>query len=273
MRQLIVNADDFGRSSSVNRAVARCHQEGILTSASLMVAGEAAEEAVALARSLPRLGVGLHLTLVRGRCTADPATLPGLVQPDGSFDSHPVRAGLRYFFQRDLRAALRREIEAQFAAFHRTGLPLDHVNGHLHIHLHPTVFSLLLGHLLQTPRPIPCRLPREPFLLHVRTGHPGRWAYRLSHALIFGLLTAWARPKLRRHRIPHTDRLFGLLETGRIDIDYLLRLLTQLPEGTAELYTHPDENHAPHEVEALTNPQVRSQIQAAGIKLIRYADL
>ena len=135
--RLIVNADDFGRSHSINEAVIRAHQEGILTSASLMVNETGCDEAIRLAKENPKLGVGLHLTLLVGRSALAPEKIPGLVNPRGEFSNNPVGVGFRYFFNRRLRGQLRAEIHAQFDRFHATGLPLDHVNGHLHLHLHP----------------------------------------------------------------------------------------------------------------------------------------
>src|SRR3954453_15501354 len=109
-RRLIVNADDFGRSHSINQAVIHAHREGILTTGSLMVNEPACDEAVALARENPRLGVGLHLTLLMGRSALPPEEIPGLVNERGEFENDPVKAGFRYFFQPRLRAQLRPEI-------------------------------------------------------------------------------------------------------------------------------------------------------------------
>ena len=101
-RRLIVNADDFGRSASINQAVIRAHREGILTTASLMVNEAAGEEAVALAREHPNLGVGLHLTLLCGHSALPGERIPGLVNASGEFTNNPAGAGFRYFFQRSL---------------------------------------------------------------------------------------------------------------------------------------------------------------------------
>ena len=144
-RRLIVNADDFGLSASVNEAVIRAHREGILTTASLMVNEPGFDEAVRLARENPKLGVGLHLTLLHGHAALLPEKIPGLVNPRGEFGNSPVGVGLRYFFNRGVRGSLRAEIHAQFEKFRSTGLPLDHVNGHLHLHLHPAVFKILMA--------------------------------------------------------------------------------------------------------------------------------
>src|SRR5436190_6731249 len=116
-RRLIVNADDFGRSPSINHAVLQAHRDGILTTASLMVNEIAFAEAVELARKTPSLGIGLHLTLLCGHSALSPQEIPGLVNPQREFTSHPAAAGFRYFFYRGLRAQLRAEIHAQFQAF------------------------------------------------------------------------------------------------------------------------------------------------------------
>src|SRR5438067_9466173 len=143
-RRLVVNADDFGRSSSINRAIIRAHQEGILTTASLMVNEAACAEAVELAKQNTALGVGLHLTLLCGHSALSDKEIPGLVNEAGEFTNSAVAAGFRYFFRSNLRDQLRAEIQAQFRKFRQTGLPLDHVNGHLHMHLHPAIFKILI---------------------------------------------------------------------------------------------------------------------------------
>src|SRR5262245_1017534 len=102
-RRLIINADDFGRSHSINEAVVRAHREGILTSASLMMSEPATEAAVALARENPQLGIGLHLTLLLGHSALPSKEIPGLVDDRGEFPNDPIKTGLRYFFRRDLR--------------------------------------------------------------------------------------------------------------------------------------------------------------------------
>src|SRR5579859_696234 len=113
-RRLIVNADDFGQSRSINEAVIQAHREGILTTASLMVNEPAFAEAVALAKANPRLGVGLHLTLSHGHSALPPEKIPGLVNQRGEFGNGPVANGFRYFLARDLREQLRGELQAQF---------------------------------------------------------------------------------------------------------------------------------------------------------------
>ncbi len=270
-RRLVVNADDFGRSRSINRAVIQAHQRGILTTASLMVNGAACEEAVELARDNPGLGVGLHLTLVCGRSALPPIQIPGLADKEGHFSENPAITGLRYFLSKALRGQLRAEIEAQFQKFGATGLRLDHVNGHLNIHLHPTILALLTEPDL--PGPIRhMRVTRDRFWLNARIAR-GRWLYRVSHAVIFNLLSRHARPILSKRGIGHTRTVFGLLENGQVDERYLLRLLPRLPGGDSELYSHPSFEEFKPEFDALVSPRVRDTIDQLGIQLVRYQDL
>ncbi len=270
-RRLIVNADDFGRSASINQAVIRAHQEGILTSASLMVNEPAFEEAVALARENPTLGVGLHLTLLCGHSALPPSEIPGLVNAKGEFSRHTAGTGFRYFFHRSLREQLRREIHAQFQKFRAARLPLDHVNGHLHLHLHPTVFGILLADAAQLGIKR-LRLTFDPFRLNLRLAS-GHFAYRALHVAIFYPLSARARSPLARLNIRHTDVVFGLLQNARVDEAFVARLLAQLPAGDSELYSHPSLDEFRNEFDALVSPRVREQVKQAGIKLIRYQDL
>ena len=270
-RRLIVNADDFGRSASINQAVIRAHREGILTTASLMVNEPAFEEAVALAREHPTLGVGLHLTLLCGHSALPPEEIPGLVNAKGEFSRNPAGAGFRYFFQRGLREQLRQEIHAQFRKFRATGLPLDHVNGHLHLHLHPTVFRILMSDAAQLGIQR-LRLTFDPLRVNLRAAS-GHLAYRSLHVAIFHPLSARARPALSQRGIRHTDAVFGLLQNARVDEAYLTRLLPRLPAGDSELYSHPSLDEFKNEFDALTSPRVQEQVKKLGIKLIRYQDL
>ena len=268
--RLIVNADDFGISESANRAIERAHREGILTSASLMVAGQAAEGAVRIARANRSLGVGLHLVLVCGRSMLPGHRIPGLVDAAGRFTDNPVLAGLRYFFLPGLRAQVRDEVLAQFEAFRATGLPLDHVNGHLNFHLHPGVFRVLLDEAGRLGvRSV--RLTRDPLVQNLRLAS-GEYLYRVSHAAVFGALSRRSRPLLARRGLRHAGATYGLLQNSRVTEDYLLRLLPELQPGTWELYCHADEGTHRHELEALLSPRVREVLEARGIRCCRYSD-
>lgn len=282
-RRLIVAADDFGMSAGINAAILRAHREGILTETSVMVGGAAAQEAVAMARATPTLGVGLHLALLQGHAAAPAHEVPLLVDPSGRFSDSPVWTGVRYFFVPGIRDQLRREITAQLDAFAATGLPLSHVDGHLTIHMHPCVLAVLLD---VAPRYglRALRVPREPL------GAALRWdrrhaARKVFEAMAFRGLVRWGLPRIAAAGLHAPDHMFGMHQTGAVTEDYLLHLIDTLPPGTSEVYCHPAivddearrwrpaEYRSEAELDALCSPRVRAAIAAAGIELIRYRDL
>ena len=232
MKQLIVTGDDFGTALQVNDAVERAHREGILTAASLMVSAPASADAVVRAKTMPRLGVGLHLVLVEGRPTLPPAAVPDLVDADGFFRTDMVRAGAAMFFLPKVRRQLAGEIEAQFEAFAATGLALDHIDAHKHFHLHPTIAALVvrIGRRFGMKA---MRVPCEPaeVLRQIEPGTKGSFVVEL-----------WARRLRRRLKaagIFSPDRVFGLAWSGAMTTKRLAGLIAHLPEGTSEIYLHP----------------------------------
>jgi chitin disaccharide deacetylase len=270
-RRLIVNADDFGLNAATNEAIIRGHREGILTSASLMMNEPGFEQALQMARENPRLGVGLHLTFLCGHSTLPREKIPGLVNDKQEFDCNPARLGFKYFFRRELKEQLRAEMLAQFERFRSTGLSLDHVDSHHHLHAHPVIFKLLIEsaedlgikHL---------RLTSEPFGIHARVAL-GYRLERLSHGLAYWLLAGPARRKLKEMDIKHTDAVFGLLQDARVDERYMERLLPRLPKGISEIYSHPSIDVFKHEMEALISPKIKQLAESLDIKLIRYQDI
>jgi hopanoid biosynthesis associated protein HpnK len=236
-----------------------------------MVNEAGCSQAVALAKKNPNLGVGLHLTLLCGHSALPEKMIPGLVNPANEFTNSSFEAGWRYFFKTALREELRAEIHAQFARFMATGLRLDHVNGHLHLHLHPVVFELLMDDAAALGIG-PVRLTCDPFWLNLELAS-GNIFYRLSHAVIFKSLASRARPTLQRRGFKHTQRVFGLLQNSRVNEEYICRLLSRLPAGDSELYSHPSLDDFKEEFAALISPQVKQQVQEHEIGLIRYQDL
>ena len=270
-RRLIVNADDFGLSAEINQAVIQAHRDGILTSASLMVNEPGLDEAVQLVRDHPHLGVGLHLTLLCGHAALREGAGQSLADGAGIFRRGPVQAGWDYFHDRSLREPLRAEIAAQFEKFFETGLPLDHVNGHLHLHLHPTIFRILLEKA--DPWGIRrFRVTRDPLWLNVRLA-PGRWFYRLTRWFVYLWLGNRATAPLAQRGIRYTARVFGLLQDSQVDRDFLEKLLRSLPAGDSELYSHPSVTEFKHELAALVDPQIKRLVHEEAISLIRYQDL
>lgn len=267
---VIFNADDLGQSETINRAIAQAFDEGVLTSASLMVGGFAWKSGVSLARLRPQLGVGLHLVVLQGRGVLSPSQVPSLLKPDGSFGEQPFWIGLKYYFSPTLQKSLKAEIEAQFQHFESTGLILDHVNGHLHYHLHPTVFHLLIPLVVQYGR-VAVRLPREDWKIHRKIGGE---ASGFPLYIIFRLLVKRAISKLCSVGIPFADSVWGLLQTGRMKEDYVISLLHHLPQGIHEIYFHPDtQGEGKGELEALLSQRIKEVLQRKGIKLGRYREV
>lgn len=280
MKQLIITSDDFGLSSGVNRAVEKAWQEGILTCASIMPGGAAFEEAVEIARANPGLQVGLHLTLVQGTAVLPPDQIPGLVDRNGRFTDNPVAAGMRYFFDKGIYKQLKREIEAQIVRVAEAGIPLSHVDGHLNIHLHPTVFAFL-GELMPRYGITSFRLSRER-LLHNLAFDRERAMGKAVERVIFGSLSSHALPRLERLGIRHADEVKGVLNSGRMTEGYVLNILDGLADGLTEFYFHPgclpdeeisrrmpDYRHG-EELAAITSPRVRERLEQSGIELCNY---
>ncbi|HET6371348.1 MAG TPA: ChbG/HpnK family deacetylase, partial [Nitrospiria bacterium] len=195
--RLILNGDDFGMSREVNSGILLAHTEGLLTSASLMVNGLAAPEAVDLAMRHPTLAVGLHVVLVQGRSTLGPAEIPDLIDAERRFGDAPFRLGLRYFFKPGIEQQIESEVRAQIEKFLAFGLPLSHVDGHLHFHLHPTVFKILLK--LSKEYPIrSVRLTRDRFWMNIRFDSGKLWT-KAIHYFLFALLSHYAKKGLKAH--------------------------------------------------------------------------
>jgi chitin disaccharide deacetylase len=237
VRRLVVTGDDFGYSREVNRAIVEAYDCGVLTNASLMVGGDAAAEAIALARSRPGLSVGLHLVVADGRAALPASQIPRLVDGAGRFRAGLVRQGLRYQFSRGARSELAQEVRAQLERFEKTGLVLSRVDGHHHMHLHPTVLRILLA--LSDRFRIPAiRLPHEELFLALSLDRRAV-ASKVLSSLIFRLLVVSGQRRLRATGILASERVYGHLATGRITEDYLLGLIPRIRSDDVELYCHP----------------------------------
>ncbi|MDE2572201.1 MAG: hopanoid biosynthesis-associated protein HpnK [bacterium] len=283
VKAVIITADDFGASLSVNEAIERAHRDGILGSASLMVAAPAAADAVRRARAMPGLRVGLHVVVVNGRPVLPAEQIPDLLAADGQFGTHLFRAGVRFFFSPRVRRQLEAEIRAQFAAFQATGLTLDHVDAQNHLHVHPTLFALIIAvgreYGLRA-----VRLPYEPFLISWRAAGDGFWM-RCGYALLLAPWLHLMRARLRRARVLSSDFTFGVNDAGRMTAARVLRLLPRLPEGVSEILFHPalgawagaspaTRGYAwADELDALTNPLVAAALERHGIRRLTFGEL
>ena len=276
--RVILNADDFGRSRQINAAIIRAHKEGVLTSASLMMAGEAVEDAVALARQNPELAIGLHVVVINGRSVLPPERIPHLVNNQGFFSNDAVSAGVKYFASPRLQNELAQELSAQFECFSKTGLQLSHVDGHLHMHVHPTVFDRVID-LADQYEAHGIRLPNDDLGLALRYDRSQAFL-KSVWALVFGLLRCWGVRRLQGHDLEVADRVYGLMQSGKMEEAYVLRLLRSLNVPSAEIYFHPaslpvGEALGPNPVDlaALLSPTVRQVIKERGLCLSTYGTL
>jgi hopanoid biosynthesis associated protein HpnK len=268
LKRVILTADDFGAAPEVNEAVERAHRNGVLRAASLMVGAPASVDAIERARTMPRLAVGLHVVLVHGRPVLPASKIPDLVDERGDFQTDLVKAGVRFFFRPGIRAQLSAEIRAQFERFAQTGLALDHADAQSHMHVHPTIFGLIV------------RIGREYGLRAVRIPRePGGRTRSIAPWL------ALMRAKAARAGLICNDYAFGVTEAGGLTEERVLQILRELPDGVTEIFFHPavgafagadagtESFHWSGELAALQSPAVRSAIERGAIESVTYGEL
>ena len=278
-RFLIITADDFGLHEAVNEAVEQATRSGVLTAASLMVGAPAAADAVRRARELPQLRVGLHLVLADGVAVLAHQLLPSITDADGYMDERMFVNGVRFFAMAGVRRQLEAEIRAQFAAFARTGLTLDHVNVHKHFHLHPTLLFMILR-IGGDYGLAAVRVPDEPLWFALRER---AWLAGVSAGMLKPMIALMKR-RLDAAEVFHNDAIFGIASTGRMDEATLLRIVARLPPGVTEIYLHPATRrgqpltptmtgyrHA-DELAALLSPGLQAAIAPQGIVRGGYRD-
>ncbi len=279
---LIINGDDFGYSEAVNRAIIRAHREGVLTSASLMVNEPAADHAVQSARENPDLAVGLHLVLVLGRAALPHSEIPRITNEPGDFTNSSFQAGIQYFFSPTARRELRREMRAQFERFVATGLDFSHVDGHTHLHQHPVVFDELIA-LCEEFGVKRVRVVKGEMRLSLKLDRK-KLPIKLLWGTVFNLLGRWCEKRLQGRGFVQPRKVYGLLQSGDVNEDYLLGLIERMDAASGEIYAHPlafdaDEKAkrenpgGARELEALLSGRVRAAIEAAGFRLATYRTL
>jgi hopanoid biosynthesis associated protein HpnK len=279
---LIINADDFGYSSAVNRAVIKAYREGVLTSTSLMVNERATGEAVQLAKENPDLAVGLHLVLVLGHSSLPHDQIPSLTNQNNEFSNSPPLAGVKYFFSPQARRELKKEMRAQFEKFAATGLPFSHVDGHTHLHMHPVIFDELIPlceefnvrriRVAKSEMKLSLSLDRSSLLLKVLLG------------IVFNLLAKRCYKKLAGRGFVVPEKVYGLLQTGNMNKKYVLGLIPKMAKVPGEIYAHPlspdaekwnlEENPGGTvEFNVLLSSDVRETILLAGFSPTTYRQL
>ena len=242
MGRLIVNADDFGLTAGVNRAIAELHSTGVLTSTSLMACAGATGEAVELARATPTLGVGCHVVLVDGEPMLPPGQIPSLVDPRTNSLHSTLAAFLPRLFAGRIRCGeIEAETRAQIECLQKKGLRLTHIDTHKHLHMFPSV----LRSVLRAARACGIRAVRNPFepSWALRTAIGAPWL-RLAQVSALRWLEPVCRRVIAEEGFSTTDGTVAIAGTGTLDAATLRCLLKQMPAGTWELVTHPGYNDA-----------------------------
>ncbi len=277
MKRLIVNADDLGLTSGVNRGILQAFEGGIVTSASLLVTGSAVKEAVELARQNPELDVGLHLALVEEQAVLGCEVLPSLVDETGRF---PPTSGEFFrcaFLGRINWDEVELEIAAQIARFQETGLQLSHLDSHQHVHMFPRVFQIV-RRLTRGMDNVWIRNPAGPW-----RKSPGVRMRRWGQQLGLNLTCVSARGLRGPRRLKMPDGMYGFEVGGCLTRSALEEILRNIPDGLYELICHPGEDdadtrkryshwgyHWAEELEALTAPETRMVIKERGIALTSF---
>ena len=253
------------------------HRRGVLSAASLAVGGPAAADAVARAKRLPNLRVGLHLVLVDGDPILSREQIPDLVDGHGRLRNDLARFGTQIAVNGAVRRQVDNEIAAQFAAFAATGLNLDHVNAHKHFQLHPAVGAAIIA-IGPRYRMRALRVPVEPRRILAAIDPSTQRSLALVTAPWAGLL----RRRARRAGLRIADAVFGLAWTGAMTKARLAALLARLPGGLVEIYLHPARGSAfagaapgyryTEEFAALCDPACKTALREAGCTLGGYAD-
>lgn len=240
--RLIVNADDFGLTTGVNRAILELHQAGVLTSATLMARAAATDEAIEIARATPSLGVGCHVVLVDGEPVLPPTSVSSLLEPrTRAFPAKLTTFLTRLFSGRVRHEEVEAEARAQIQWLQARGIHPTHVDTHKHTHMFPPVLRPIL------------RAARSCGIERIRNPFEPEWAVRLTPraslvrtAEVFALrrFGPYFRLLLREEGFTTTDGTIAVAGTGVVNADTVRALLQQLPSGTWEFVTHPGYNDA-----------------------------
>lgn len=286
VRRLIVNADDFGLTQGVNRAIVGAHDQGIVTSATLMANGAAFDNAIRLAQSNPRLGIGCHAVLVDGNPILGLHEIPSLLDHshNGRFRQTLSRFAVCAISGRLDAGEVEAELTAQIRKLQSSGISVSHIDTHKHAHIFPQV----LRPLLRAARACGVRAVRNPFeLLRISLlkKRPRLWKQYSTVKLLAGLAGRF-RKEIASAGVVTPDGTVGIVATGDIDEQLLHRMLENLPEGTWELVCHPGYNDADlqtvrtrlresrtRELQVLTSHETRELVARCGIELISYRDL
>ncbi len=272
-RHLVVAADDLGKSSSVNLAIAEAHDRGIVTAASIMPGGRAFDEAVQIVLNRRCLSVGLHVSLCDGRAVLKPSLIPDIVDSSGDLEESPVKAWLS-FMRRGILSQIEAEVEAQFSRLEEAGIRPTHVDSHHHLHMNPLIFEVVCRQASR--RGVGwIRLPNEPLSVVLHSRFFSRGLMPFAEWAVFGILRAYNYKIARRYGLNVACNTLGLSQTDSVNEKYFLYILNRVRGPINEIFVHPDISTASgrKELEALTSTGVRRRIAHLGIDLIGYKRL
>lgn len=283
MRRLIVNADDFGLTAGVNRAIAEAHAHGVVTSATLMATGRAFDDAVQCARSAPKLSVGCHITLIDGSPALDAEHIPTLIS-DRQFRRSLINVAVRTISGRVNPDEIEAEASAQIRTLQAAGILVSHIDTHKHTHIFPAVLRPLLR-AAQACGVRAVRNPFEPAPASLLARQPWMWK-KYGQVKILGTLGHGFRKAIHEAGLLTPDGTIGIVVTGSLDERLFADSMDSLPDGTWELVCHPGYNDADLnsvqtrlrdsraiELKLLTSPEARESLARNGIQLISYRDL
>lgn len=287
MKELILNADDFGLTRGVNEGIIRAHREGILTSATLMANSQAFEDAVERAKANSGLGVGCHLVLVGGACVAPREEISSLADRDGRLPQSLGMLVTKLSSGRVRSTEIERELREQIQKIRQAGIEPTHLDSHKHTHAHPRVLKAL-GRVAQELGITRVRKPME----NLRdswnsSGASGSRPWKeLAAAAAARTVTLTFAAAIKEYGLRSPDHFLGLAMTGRMDKTTLCRLIDTLPEGRTEIMLHPGncdadlaatgsrlQQQRQVELEALLAPEARQIATDRGVRLISYREL
>jgi chitin disaccharide deacetylase len=284
VRRLIINADDFGLTPGVNRAIVEASSKGILTSATLMANSAAFDDATRAARSLPKVPVGCHVTLVDGKPVLPAKDLPGLTaMPASQFDQSLTSFALRVLSGR-LDDEIEAEATAQLRKLQSAGIIISHVDTHKHTHILPQVLRPLLRAARACGVPA-IRNPFGPLRFSLLLEYPRLWK-QYSQLKVLHTLARRFRRAVSEAGLLAADGTVGVVGTGSLNLAFFRHIIDTLPEGTWELVCHPGYNDADldrirtrlrqsrvTELQLLISSEARQVIANADVELISYRDL
>ena len=279
MKQIILNADDFGRHTLINAAVEKGVADGVLRSATIMPGGAAFDDAAALAARTPALGVGIHLTLVNGNPILPPAEIPSLVTEAGVFVDDHTAFAVRLLCGRVNLAEVRAELAAQLRRVETAGIHPTHADSHQHMHVLPGVIDIVLD-LCAAAHISAMRTPRAPLF----AGNFGGIGQLIGRAGL-SILARRAAEKARQRGIRTPDHFAGIVAGEAVDTEALTQIAANLKGGTTEVMLHPGTDNAvlirdclwDHDFEAelaaVCAPVVRDTLTASGAEIVNFRTL